>query len=160
MKRLNIIKSVLHNLLTWESEDVNMAGYKFIEDLTSDVMFEAYGKDLKEVFQNAAMALSSVICKIDRIRPRKPVEIRANGDGAKELMFNWLQELIASVDVHGMFFSKFEIAEIDEHHMKAKIWGEGIRPENGNTVVKAVTYYKFRFEKKPNGYAARVALDI
>jgi SHS2 domain-containing protein len=27
--------------------------YKQIEDLTSDVLFEAYGKDLKEVFENS-----------------------------------------------------------------------------------------------------------
>ena len=30
--------------------------YKFIEDLTSDVIFEAYGKNLKGSFSNAAIA--------------------------------------------------------------------------------------------------------
>ena len=38
-----------------------MKKYKFIEGLTSDVMFEAYGKDLKELFSNAAEAMFSVI---------------------------------------------------------------------------------------------------
>ena len=42
--------------------------YKFVEDLTSDVMYEAYGKDLKELFENAALALLSVICKIDKVK--------------------------------------------------------------------------------------------
>ena len=34
--------------------------YKFIDSLTSDVMFEAYGKTFKELFENAALALFSI----------------------------------------------------------------------------------------------------
>ena len=45
--------------------------YKILEDLTSDVMFEAYGKDLKEVFSNAAQALLSIICKIKEVESTK-----------------------------------------------------------------------------------------
>ena len=75
-------------------------------------------------------------------------------------MINWLQELIGLVDTDGIFFSRFHILEIDDKHLKAKLYGEGIRPELGETVVKAVTYYKYRFEKTGKGYAARVSLDI
>ena len=34
--------------------------YKFIDNIMSDVAYEAYGKDLKELFINAAEALLSV----------------------------------------------------------------------------------------------------
>ncbi len=134
--------------------------YKFIDDLTSDVMFEAYGKDLKELFVNAAEALFSVICKIDRVRPDKTRDISVQGEDEGRLMINWLQELISMVDTDEMFFSRFDILEIDEKHLKARISGETIRPELGETVVKAVTYYKFKFEKTEKGYKTRVSLDI
>ncbi|MBU0898708.1 MAG: archease [Nanoarchaeota archaeon] len=137
-----------------------MEKYKFIEDLTSDVMFEAYGRDLKEVFTNAAEAMFTIICQAEKIKHEKSVKINAKAGSAKELMIAWLQELIAAVDTEEMFFSKFEILEIDENHIKAKIYGESITPEKGGTVVKAVTYYKYKFEKMKKGYVARVSLDI
>lgn len=137
-----------------------MKGYKFIDDLTSDVMFEAYGHDLPEVFANAAEAMFSVICDLRRVSGKKSLGVSVQGKGKEELMISWLQELIGLVDTKGMFFSKFVILEVDEKHLLAKIYGEEMRPETGETVVKAVTYYKFKFEQTPAGYVVRVSLDI
>ncbi len=137
-----------------------MEKFKFIDDLTSDVMFEAYGKDLKEVFTNAAEAMFKVICQIGKVKPSRHVIVKAEGENASQLMINWLQELIAAVDTEGMFFSKFDIQEISEKHIKARCWGEPVSPGKGGTVVKAVTYYKFLFEKGKGGYKTRVVMDI
>jgi len=137
-----------------------MEKYKFIDDLTSDVMFEAYGKTLKEVFENAAEALFSVICQMDKVQPKICREIEMEADNVEELMFDWLQELIARVDIEDMFFSRFEIVEISETTLKAKIYGDRANPEIGETVVKAVTYYGYKFEKTEQGYKVRVSLDI
>lgn len=134
--------------------------YKFIDDLTSDVMFEAYGRDLKEVFENAAEAMMSVICQIDRIGDKVRKEMEVTGDDAKDLLLNWLQELIARVDIEGLFFSKFEITEISPTRLNAVVHGEEADPAKGETVVKAVTYYNFSLEKTEKGYKARVSLDI
>jgi SHS2 domain-containing protein len=138
----------------------DMEKYRFIDDLTSDVMFEAYGKTLKEVFANAAEAMFRVICQIEKVKPARHVLVKADAENSHELMFAWLQELIATVDIKEMFFSKFDILEISEKHVKARCWGEKATQEKGGTVVKAVTLYKYLFEKTPDGYLARVALDI
>jgi len=134
--------------------------YKIIDDLTSDVMFEARGRDLAEAFENAAEAMFSVICKLDEVSGKKSLEIAVRGKNKEELMINWLQELIGLVDTEGMFFSKFKILEIDDNHLKAKISGERISPEKEETVVKAVTYHNFSFRKTKRGYIVRTVLDI
>jgi SHS2 domain-containing protein len=134
--------------------------YKFIDDITSDVMFEAYGKDLKELFQNAAEALFSVICKIKQVKPKEGEEFEIKAESLEDLMINWLQALIAIVDTEQKFFSKYIIEEIDETHLKAKLKGEPIKPELGETVVKAVTMYKYKLEKTNKGYKVTVSLDI
>ncbi|MBU1245666.1 MAG: archease [Nanoarchaeota archaeon] len=134
--------------------------FKFIENLTSDVMFEAYGKDLKELFENSAIALFNVICKISKVKTIKFVEVEIEGENIEDLLINWLQELIALVDIKEMFFSKFEILEISEKKLKAKVYGEKISPEKGETVVKAVTYHNFKLEKNKKGYTTRVVFDI
>jgi|TARA_B100001971_G_C18174591_1_gene529175 SHS2 domain-containing protein len=137
-----------------------MVKYKFIEGLTSDVMYEAYGKNLKELFSNAAEALFSVICEIKKVKPKEPEEFEIKAENVEDLLVNWLQGLIAIVDIEQRFFSKFEIEGVDEEHVIAKLWGEPIRPELGGTVVKAVTNYNYKFEKTKKGYKVRVSLDI
>jgi SHS2 domain-containing protein len=134
--------------------------YKFIDDLTSDVMFEAYGKTVKEVFENSAEAMFSIICKVKKVLPKKPMNIELKASSVEELMINWLQELISMVDTEEMFFSKFKIIKIDDRQLKARVWGEPITPSKGETVVKAVTYYKYKFEKTDKGYIVNVSLDI
>ena len=134
--------------------------YKFIEDLTSDVMFEADGKDLKELFENSAEALFSVIAQTGKLKENVVKEITVEGDDVRELMVNWLQELIARVDVEHVFFRRFEVKEISEKKLRARCYGQESRPELGETLVKAVTYYKLKVEKTKQGWKARVALDI
>jgi len=135
-------------------------GYKFIKDLTSDVLFEAYGRTPKELFENAAKALFSVICQVEKVKPAKELTVEVKGKDIKELMFNWLQELISLVDIEGMFFSRFVVEKINDKSLKARIYGEPLSPEKGETVVKAVTYYKFNVEKTAEGYKATISLDI
>ncbi len=137
-----------------------MEKYKFVEDLTSDVMFEAYGMDLKELFENSALALFSIICEIKKVGEEKTIDIGVNGDSLEELMVNWLQDLIALVDTDELFFSRFEIIEISENNLKAKAYGEPISPEKAGVVVKGVTYYKLKLEKIKDIYKAIVSLDI
>jgi SHS2 domain-containing protein len=134
--------------------------FRFIDDLTSDVMFEAFGKNEKEVFENAAEALFSIICQIEKIGDEETRVIEVKGEDHGDLMFNWLQELIVLVDIEGMFLSRFEIIEISDEHLKAKVYGEEADPSKGETVVKAVTKYKYLFEKTKDGYRVRVTVDI
>jgi SHS2 domain-containing protein len=134
--------------------------YKIIDSITSDVMFEAYGKDLKELFSNAAEALFGILSVIEEVRPKEERIVSIEAESIDELLIAWLQELIAMVDIEEMFFSKFEIEEISETRMTAKAFGEPMTPSKGRTVVKAVTYHKFLLEKTKKGFKARVALDI
>ncbi len=134
--------------------------YKFIKDLTSDVMFEAYGKTEKELFKNSAEALMSVICNLNKVKPKEKREIEIKANDMKELMFKWLQELIVMVDTEEMFFSKFNIDKINKNMIKARVYGETISREKGKTLVKAVTYHKFDVSKDKKGYKSTVVLDI
>ena len=138
-----------------------MKPYRFIDDLTSDVMFEARGRTVNDVFENAATALFDVIAQVDKVKHEKFVKITVKGLNLEDLMFNWLQELISLVDTEEMFFSKFKV-KVDENKnsLEATCHGESAKPEKSGTLVKAVTYYKYKFEKTKNGYKVNVSLDI
>lgn len=134
--------------------------YKIIDDITSDVIFEAHGKTIKELFENSAEALMSIICQPGKIKPKNMKEVAVEGESEEDLLFNWLQEIIARVDIDGMFFSKFEITSINNKSLKAKCYGEPVTAEKGGTVVKSLTYHRFKLEKTKNGYKAVVCLDV
>ena len=137
-----------------------MKTYEFIDDLTSDIMFKAYGGTLKELFINAGTALLKTICKIKEVKPKKEIEFSVEGKTKKDLLYSFLSEIIARVDTEEMFFSKIEIDYIDDTKIKGKLYGESITPEKGETSVKAVTYYKFNLIKSNTGYVASVVLDV
>ncbi len=139
-----------------------MKNFEFLEDLKSDVIFKAYGKTLEELFSNAALALSSVICQVDKIEKKELREVEVGGEDLEDLMFNWLQKLIVMVDIDNLFFSEFEVLGIreDDITLKARCHGEQMTPEKGRTVVKSVTYYKYELRKTMEGYSVQVSLDI
>lgn len=135
--------------------------YKYLKDLTSDVAFEAYGSTEKELFGNCAEALMNIICKINKVKPKNKISIEASGDDLKDLLFNWLQQLIAQSEIEQMFFTKFKITKMTKKSIKADCYGEPISAEKSGTIVKAVTNYLFKLENDKKGnFKAVVSVDI
>ncbi|MBL7170300.1 MAG: archease [Candidatus Aenigmarchaeota archaeon] len=140
-----------------------MKKYEIVDDITSDVMFKAYGKDLEELVENSAEALFSVVCDIEKVEEKEVLMVEAEGEDEKELIYNWLSELLTVIDTENMFFKKFRVLELDtgdKFKMRVECHGEEIRSELILTIAKAVTYYRYSVEKTKDGWVASVVLDI
>ena len=137
--------------------------YRFLDDLTSDVMFEAFGNALEEVFTSSAEGMFSVICDIERIHPEKSLTITVTAEDEKELLYEYLSTLLTESEIHGLFLSTFRIKKLThgpELSLTGEASGERISPGKGGTVVKGVTYYGLMLEKTNKGYRVQVAMDI
>jgi SHS2 domain-containing protein len=141
-----------------------MEKYRFLKDLTSDVLFEAFGKTEEELFENAAEAVFAVQAKIDEIKPVEKLEFKFGGEDLKHTLFRFLNDLIAEAEIAELFLSKFDVklekAADGKYKGKVTARGEPISPQKGETVVKAVTLYKFDVQKTDNGFKATVVCDI
>lgn len=141
--------------------------FKFLPEIaTADIAFEAYGKNLEELFANAGMALMAVMVDIKDIKPSKNHELRIKNKGLEELLFDFLSELVFLKDKQQILFSKFEV-KIKSLYSKpyalvANLWGEKINPKKHKlrADIKAVTWHLFKIEKTKSGYKARVVVDI
>jgi len=133
-----------------------MEKYKFV----SENVFEAYGKDLKEVVENASYALSSFLCKIDEVKPKDKEEFLVKGEDESSTFFNWLGAIITIINAEKKFFSKFEVDEADEGHIKAKLFGEDIKPEFVKNPIPLLNYSKYKLEKTGKGYKVIVAFKF
>ncbi|MEM5836564.1 MAG: archease [Candidatus Aenigmatarchaeota archaeon] len=139
-----------------------MQKFKFIDITTADVAFEAYGKDLNELFANSALAMFEVMINTKQIERKVERKVEVEGSDLESLMFNWLNELLIFVDSENLAFSEFEV-EVDEENFKLKAICRGeVMDRNRHetrTHVKACTYHKMEI-KKNKIWKARVILDI
>jgi len=143
----------------------NNKGFEFLEH-TADAYIAAYGKDLAEAFENAALAMFDVMTEVKKVgaEVKDYVEVAAEDEYA--LLYSWLEALLVKFDINEMLYSKFKVLELDQtsdgFRLKAEIWGEKFNPENHTQKVgvKAVTYHRMEIIKRPNKVTLRFILDI
>jgi protein archease len=141
--------------------------YKFLEEIgTADIAFEATGRDLAQLFRDAADATMNVMVdNLDAIERRETRHIELSNDEIDMLLFDFLQELIYFKDAERLLLRvrDVRIEERDKRYfLKAEAAGERLDParHHQRADVKAVTLHGFCVEKEDGGWKARVLLDI
>src|SRR5437868_7862968 len=103
--------------------------YKFLEEIgTADIAFEAVGRDLPELFRDAADATMNVmIDNLDAIESRETRQIELSDDKIDMLLFDFLQELIYFKDARRLLLRARE-TQIDRksegYLLRATVAGE------------------------------------
>jgi len=141
--------------------------YHYLEEIgTADIAFEATGRDLPELFTDAADATTNVmIDNLDAIEPRETRQIELSNDKIDMLLFDFLQELIYLKDAERLLL-RVRDAQIDKkegkYFWKAEAAGETLDAarHHQRADVKAVTLHNFAVEKENDGWKATVLLDI
>ncbi|MEK6856599.1 MAG: archease [Nanoarchaeota archaeon] len=138
--------------------------YKFL-DHTADVMFEAYGKNLNEVFRNSALAVFDVQCNLKNVRSKIKKKIKLKNSVVGDLLFDFLEELIYLKDAKYLLFGKFDVKIKEtkgEYILDVIAYGEKINPKKHElkTDVKAITLHEFFLKKVKDGWKCKVLLDI
>jgi len=144
---------------------VDKKGFEFLEH-TADAYIAAYGKDLAEAFENAALAMFDVMTKVENVSPEVKDYVEVAEEDEYALLYSWLEALLVKFDIKGMLYSKFKVLGLnktsDGFRLRAEIWGEKYNPEKHTQKVgvKAVTYHRMEIIKKPKKVTLRFILDI
>ena len=144
-----------------------MTRFEIIEH-PADVGFLAYGSTLAELFENAALAMCSLVCAPGKIEERTRREARARGADLESLLYGWLAEILGIADADQLVFRRVEIKVLREPQdstageVRGIAYGEPFDRERhaAGTYIKAVTLHQFLVERTTNGYRARVFLDL
>lgn len=139
--------------------------YRYLEDVAiADAAFEAWGRDLGELFEAAALATFEVMVDLGGVVPRVRKEIELESKELDRLLYDWLSELVYLKDAEAMLFSHFKVRiEMDGmYRLRAEAVGEEIDQARHRlrADVKAVTYHLFSLGRSEEGYKAMVVLDI
>lgn len=130
--------------------------------VTADKGIRAWGRDLPEVFVNAARGLWSLMVEPGTVRPVRAFPIRAEGSDRETLLVAWLNELLYLYEVERVALSEFAVARLDEESLEATVRGESLdrtrHPVLGH--VKAVTYHLLQLRPVGAGWEAQVVVDV
>lgn len=134
-------------------------GFELIEH-TADTGVAACGNSLPEAFANAAAGMFSIITDISRVEELEHRDVEVSAPDMETLLFNWLNELLFIFDVDHMLFSRFEVIELGDNHLKAVCCGEKYNPQKHDLYkgVKSATMHMIKVDRKEN--RVQVILDI
>lgn len=131
-------------------------------DHTGDIGVVVRGKDLVELFQNAAGALFFLITDRRRIRRRVREEIQVSAPDLDSLLVAWMGELLFLFDARGLLLRSFLFQKLERASLEATVWGEIYQEDRHpiKTGLKAVTYHQARVERAGGIWKAKIILDI
>jgi SHS2 domain-containing protein len=139
--------------------------FEFLEH-TADVYIAAYGKDLAEAFENAALATFETMTDTENVKPINEKTVEAKGKDKQSLLYNWIEQLLVLFELERTLFSKFKIQKIQKdeagYDLKAKAYGEPYNPKRHKQKVeiKAITYHRMEIHEAPGKVTIKFILDI
>jgi SHS2 domain-containing protein len=132
---------------------------------TADIGIEATGRDLAELFENAAAGMFEIMADTGSLAPGESVkvEVAPGAPAADELLVAWLEELIFISETRALLFQYAEVERAGDGRVSGTVFGESLDVNRGavRDEVKAVTYHQLRVEELPEGgWTCRVIFDI
>jgi len=139
--------------------------YEYLEH-EADVGILAMGKTVEQAFEEGAAAMFNIMVDIEKVQPKKKIEISAASDKLDTLFVEWLNSLLAQKDLRGMAFSKFSV-KIEENPksknflLNGEAWGDELKSEqNYKTEVKAATYSGLKYKQVFEEHHFQCVLDV
>jgi SHS2 domain-containing protein len=127
-------------------------------DHPSDIGIEAFGKDQKELFENAAFGMMDMMFELSDAKPQNTFTVKVTGDDTQSLLIAWLSELLYLCDSKHVALSSFKISEFTDKELEAKVFGGKIIKIN--RFIKAATYSQLEIKKEKDHWKARIIFDV
>ena len=131
---------------------------------TADVGMVVTGRDLNELFTDAALGLTEIIADLDGLENNREIVIELEADNLDDLFFIWLSEIIYHKDADGFLVKKGEV-DFDSGErikLRARLWGDTVDPSRHvlKTDVKAVTLYRLKVQQINDHWRGEVVFDL
>ena len=139
--------------------------FEFLEH-TADAYIAAYGRDLAEAFENAALAMFEVMTDIGKVKPEVKEQVEVVAEDEYALLYSWLEKLLVKFDIEDVLFSKFKVLDLKKiaegFILRAEVWGEKFdaKKHTQKVGVKAVTYHMMEIIKEKDKVTLKFILDI
>ena len=133
--------------------------YVFLEH-TADIKIKTYGKNINEIFENFALAVSNYLARGKKIKSKIKKIIKLSGDDKEALLYSFLDELIYLLDAKSFVVNKAKV-KIEDNKLEALVYGDDASKYKDLDYIKAATYSEMYIkQKKDRVWEAQVVLDV
>ncbi|MGE0243092.1 MAG: archease [Nitrososphaeraceae archaeon] len=80
--------------------------FRYLDHMT-DLVVEAYGSTLKELFSNSAIAVVNAMFDITKVEATDSIEIISEGYDFKSLLYDWIEKVILSIYIDKLVITDF-----------------------------------------------------
>ncbi|OGZ34209.1 MAG: hypothetical protein A3I88_01385 [Candidatus Portnoybacteria bacterium RIFCSPLOWO2_12_FULL_39_9] len=124
---------------------------------TADLKIKAFGKDPKELLENAMLGMYKGAGYFGEGRKIKR-EIEISSVDTPALLVDFLSEVLYLTETEQEVYQKIQFQECGEKHIKAALIGKKLKKIE--TQIKGVTYHDLEIKKLDNRWQAVVLFDI
>ena len=133
-------------------------------DHTADIGVEIFGRTKKELFANAAWALTDLMLNRragEEVKGRKK-RLSLEGEDTADLLVNFLRELLYLFNGEACIVQSCQIMEISNQRLVAELIAKPFvrNREAVKMELKAVTYHGLSVVKDKRGWKAKVIFDV
>ncbi|OGW34965.1 MAG: hypothetical protein A2X58_04085 [Nitrospirae bacterium GWC2_56_14] len=127
----------------------------------SDIGIRGFGQTIEEAFENAAIALYSVMVNVGSIAPRDARTFSVTAPDRELLFVEWLNALLSLSDIEHMVFARFEVI-ISGMSLTGRAWGEHLDHlrHQPRVEIKAATYHMLSVKKEHDLFVAQCVVDV
>lgn len=104
-------------------------------DHGADIGIRGVGRTPAEAFEQAGLALTAVICRIESVREANIVEVACEAGGLEMLFVEWIDSIVYAMATRRMLFRRYRV-RIDENRLSATLWGEALDPRRHEPAVE------------------------
>lgn len=135
-----------------------MKKFEFLQH-TADIKFRAYGRDLKGLFENSALAVNSIISRGKKIKSIKKINVNINAKDYESLLYKFIEEIIYFLDADNFIISKAKV-KIKDHSLDAVLYGDDCLKYKHLDHIKSPTYAEMYVKNKGKMWEAQVVVDV
>jgi SHS2 domain-containing protein len=128
----------------------------------ADIGVAGYGRTPAEAFEQAALALTAILCDPAAVAPAERVEIECEAPDLELLLVDWLHALIYEMATRHLLFSRFRV-HLEGGRLEGEAWGEPVDVARHQPAVevKGATYTGLEVGQQPDGtWSARCVVDV
>jgi SHS2 domain-containing protein len=125
---------------------------------TADWAFRAHGRDLAQLFAYAARGMFELQSGAGSGETSVARGVAVSGVDRETLLVNWLNELLYLQETQHETYSRFEVLEISDMHLRALVHGRP-SPAEGK-LIKAVTFHDLEVRRSEDGWEAAIVVDV
>jgi len=91
----------------------------------ADIGVHGFGPTVAASFEQAALAMTSVVTELETLRPKEVVEIHCAAPNVELLLVDWLNAIVFEMATHKMLFCEFHV-RIEGDVLNGRALGENI----------------------------------